>query len=126
MHYNLLARIKNAQMARQESLQMPFSKFDYAVAKALAEAGFVAEAGKKAVGKRNVLEVKLKYKNRRPGLQNFRILSKPSRKVYVGYRELKPIRQNYGVTILSTPAGIMTNRQARKNKVGGERLFEVW
>jgi small subunit ribosomal protein S8 len=59
-------------------------------------------------------------------LTDFRMLSKPSRHIYSGYRELRPVRQHYGLAVLTTPQGIMTNKEAKKQKVGGEYLFEIW
>lgn len=126
MYYDLLTRIKNGQHARHESVQVPFSKFDFAVAKTLVDAGYATSAEKRTIGKRTVIEVVLKYKNDMPAMSDFRIVSKPSRRLYAGYGELKPVKQNSGVSVLSTPEGIMTNKEARKQKVGGEYLFEIW
>ena len=61
-----------------------------------------------------------------PAITDFKVMSKPSRRLHIGYRDLKAVKQNYGLSILSTPAGVMSNREARKQKVGGEYLFEVW
>ncbi len=127
MHYDLLAKIKNAQRARKENLQTPLSAFNLAVAQALVRHGFLREAEVRSAGKRQVLDVKLKYdRDDRPAITDFKIMSKPSRHLYIGYRELKPVRQGYGISILSTPSGIISNREARKQKVGGEYLFEIW
>lgn len=126
MYYDLLTRIKNAQKAEHESVQAPFSKFDFAVAKVLEDSGYISNAEKKTVGKRILIEVKLKYSKGVPALTDFRIMSKPSRRSYSGYTELRPVKQGYGISILSTPEGVMSNRDARKKKVGGEYLFEIW
>lgn len=126
MYYDLLVKIKNAEKARKESIQVPYSKFDFQVAKLLADSGFLGNVQKKVVGRKNMLEVELKYSGAQPALSDFKVISKPSRRMYIGYRELKPIRQDFGVAVLSTPAGVMTNKDARKNKVGGEYLFQVW
>jgi small subunit ribosomal protein S8 len=126
MYYDLLTKIKNAQRAKHESVQVPFSKFDFAVAKILEEGGYVGEAAKRTAGKRQVIDVKLKYRPTGPAITDFKLVSKPSRRFYAGYRELKPVKQNYGMAVLSTPAGIMSNRKARKEKQGGEYLFEIW
>ncbi len=126
MYYNLLSEIKNAEQARKESLSLPYAEFDFAVAKLLAEKGFVKEAEKKTSGRKPAIEIKLKYRDGEPALTGFKIVSKPSRRFYIGYRELKPVRQSFGISVLSTPSGIMSNKEARKQKVGGEYLFEVW
>ena len=126
MYHDLLARIKNAQMAKKESLQARFSKFDFAVAKVLGESGYVQDVQKRNIGKKSFIELKLRYKNNRPAMTGFRIMSKPSRHLYRGQSDLKSVKQGYGIAILSTSSGIMTHREARKKKVGGEYLFEVW
>ncbi len=126
MYYNLLSEIKNAEQARKESLSLPYAEFDFAVAKLLAENGFVKEAEKKTSGRKPAIEIKLKYRGGEPALTGFKIVSKPSRRFYAGYKELKPVHQGFGAAVLSTPSGVMTNKEARKNKVGGEYLFEVW
>ncbi len=126
MYYSLLAKIKNAQMAKKESFQTSFSEFDSMVARILVEAGYLKSAEKKNVGKKSVLEVRLRYKNGRGAVSNFKIISKPSRRMYAGYRDIRLVRQGYGIGILSTPLGVMTIKEARKKKVGGEYLFEIW
>jgi small subunit ribosomal protein S8 len=126
MHYDLLAKIKNAQRAEKESFITPFSKMDFAIARVLVEAGYLRDAQKKTMGRHQALEVKLKYRDKRPAVNDFRILSKPSRHYYVGYRELQSVKQGQGIGVLSTPQGIMSNRAARKEKVGGEYLFQIW
>lgn len=126
MYYDLLTRIKNAARAGKQTIVAPFSKFDFAIAKVLAAEGYLASADKKVIGKKNFLELVLNYKDDSPAFSDFRLLSKPSRHLYSGYRDLKPVRQQYGVAVISTPKGVMTNRAARKEKVGGEYLFEIW
>jgi small subunit ribosomal protein S8 len=126
MYYDLLARIKNAMRAKKESLVTPYSKMDFAVLKILEESGYIKSASKKEGGKKNFIEVKLAYENGRPRINDFKILSKPSRRLYTGYKELTAVRQGEGLAVLSTPQGIMSNRSARKNKVGGEYLFQIW
>lgn len=126
MYYDLLVKIKNAEKARKETVTVPFSKFDFEVAKLLQGSGFVGAVEKKAVGRKNTIEIELKYSGTEPALSDFKVISKPSRRMYIGYRDLKPVKQSYGVAVLSTPAGVMTNKEARKNKVGGEYLFQVW
>ncbi len=126
MYYDLLTKIKNAERARKESILTPYAEFDFAVAKLLQTHGFVKEVEKRAIGRKNFIEVKLKYRNGEPALTDFKIMSKPSRRIYIGYRELKPVRQHFGIAVLSTPSGVFSNKEAKKNKVGGEFLCQVW
>ena len=126
MYYDLLAQLKNATRARKEQITVPFSKMDYAVLKVLADAGYVRTPEKEVVGKKNFITVRLIYKNKIGAIDDFKLVSKPSRHFYADYRSLRNVKQGYGVAVLSTSRGIMTNRQARKGKVGGEYLFEIW
>lgn len=126
MYYDLLAKIKNAQQVRKETLLTPFSKLDFAVAKILVQAGYLKDAQRRTMGHKNFLEVKLSYKGSQPALSDFRIKSKSSRRLYIGYRSLRSVKQGYGLAVLSTPKGALSNTEARKSKVGGEYLFEVW
>ena len=126
MYYDLLAKLKNATMAKKEKITVPFSKMDEAVLKALVEHGYIKSADVKVVGERNVIVIRLAYKNKAAVINDFKIMSKPSRRFYFDYRSLRPVKQGYGVAVLSTSKGIMTNKTAKKNKTGGEYLFEIW
>ncbi len=126
MYYDLLVRIKNAAGARRKTLRMQFSNMDFAIAKKLAEAGYLREARKKMVEKKAFLELELVGRDKEHAMSDFKVVSKPGRRLYTGYKELHPVRQGYGTSVISTPQGIMTGAEARKNKVGGEYLFEIW
>jgi small subunit ribosomal protein S8 len=126
MYYDLLAKIKNASQAKKETFLTPFSRMDFAIAKILVRAKYLKDASKRTINRKNFIEVKLAYEDKNPALNDFRIWSKPSRHLYRTYRELKPVKNGYGVSILSTPKGVMTGGEAKRNKVGGEYLFEVW
>lgn len=75
---------------------------------------------------KRIIEIKLKYNNGEGAIHQIKFLSRPSRRLYLGYKDIKPIRQGYGVLILSTPKGVIDGKTARKEKVGGQALFEVW
>lgn len=126
MHYDLLAKIKNAYRARKEGFQTPYTGLNHNVAKLLARYGFIKEVQKRTTDKKLFLDIKLAYKNDESREVDFRIMSKPSRRVYSGYREVRAVRQGYGIGVLSTPKGVMTNAEARAAKVGGEYLFQIW
>ena len=113
-------------MAKKESLVAPFSKMDFAVAKLLVESGYIKDAQKKHSGRHLSIEIKLSYKNSTPAFNDFKLISKPSRRIYSGYRAISDVKQGHGLAVFSTPSGIMSNRSARKQKVGGEYLFQVW
>jgi small subunit ribosomal protein S8 len=126
MYYDLLAKLKNATMAQKEKIIVPFSKMDIAVLKALVENGYIKSADAEIIEEKNVIVVRLAYKNKVASVNDFKIVSKPSRHFYFDYRSLRPVKQGYGIAVLSTSKGIMTNKEAKKNKIGGEYLFEIW
>lgn len=126
MYYKLLPEIKNAVRAQKEKIIFPFSKMDFAVLKSLVGGGYLKSAEKEVMGKKTVIVVRPAYKNKMGVLTDFRLMSKPSRHSYADYRSLRSVKQGHGLSVLSTSRGIMTGPEARKNKVGGEYLFEVW
>lgn len=126
MYTDLLTQIKNAQQAKKEFLKVPFSTYDMAIADLLAANGYVEHAVKKGRLPKRIIEIRIKYKNGRGMIQTVKLISKPSRRLYAGYRELARVRHGYGIGVISTPQGIMTTREAKQKKVGGEILFEVW
>lgn len=123
---DMLIRIKNAQLAGHETLEIPFSNVKLAMAKIMEQAGFLDRVERKGSKSKQSLVLKLKYNQGVPAIQNLRRLSKPSRRVYVRAAEIKPVRQGYGLAIISTSRGLMTDKEARKNKIGGEVLCEIW
>ena len=126
MYTDFLTRIRNAQAAKKETLKAPFSKMDMAIAELLAKKGYIERAEKKGRMPRRVIEVTLRYKDGVPAIQHVTLLSKSSRRLYAGYRELKKVRQGYGIAVVSTPMGILESMDAKKKKVGGQLLFELW
>ncbi len=126
MYYNILSELKNAVRAKKEKVNFPFSKMDFAVLKALADNGYVKTISKEAAGRKNVISVRLAYDGARAAINDFKIMSKPSRHFYADYRSLRSVKQGHGLSVLSTSKGIMTGAEARKNKIGGEYLFEIW
>lgn len=126
MYYNLLSQVKNAIQARKHSIILPFSKMDFEVAKILVKAKYLKDAQKKIINRKNFIEIKLSYSAEKSTINDFKIFSRPSRHLYVTYKELRPVKNGYGLAIISTSKGIFDNREARKNKVGGEYLFEIW
>jgi small subunit ribosomal protein S8 len=126
MYYDLLAKIKNATLAKRDQLHTPYSKMDYDIARILVESKYLKDVQKKTIGRQQYLEVKLALGDRRHRVNDFKIVSKPSRHMYIGYRALMSVKQGFGLGVLSTPKGLMTHREAKKQKVGGEYLFQIW
>jgi small subunit ribosomal protein S8 len=126
MYIDLLTKLKNAQKAKKESLKVPFTTMDFAIAEILAARGFVGSVSKKGRAPKRVIDIDLKYDGSKGAISGINFLSVPSRRLYVGYQELRPVKQGFGVSLISTPKGILTNKEARKAKVGGQLLFEIW
>ena len=127
MYLDLLTKIKNGQAVKKEGVKLPYAEMDFVIAELLAKHKFVESASKKGRMPKRVLDVKLKYDEDGKGaVQGVRVLSKPSRRLYAGYKDLRPIRQGYGLLVISTPQGIMDGKSARKQKLGGQLLFEIW
>ncbi len=126
MYINLLIQLKNAQAVNKENIKFPYSKNDLIIAEILTANKFIDAFEKKGRGIRRILDIKLKYNNGEGAISGLTLMSKPSRRIYLGYKEIKPVKNGYGIMIISTPMGIMTNKEARKNKVGGEALFKIW
>ena len=102
---------------------MPYSQMKLSIAQVLEKAGYVGDVDKK---RDNALSVSLLYKNGRPAISGAKRISKPSRRMYMSVHDIKPVKRGYGLLVLSTPAGILTGKDARDKKVGGEALFEIW
>jgi small subunit ribosomal protein S8 len=99
---------------------------DFAILTKLVQHGYIKSAEKETVGKKSSITVRLAYKNKEAAVNDFKIMSKPSRHTYTDYQSLPTVKQGHGLAMLSTSKGIMTGREAKKEKVGGEYLFEIW
>lgn len=99
---------------------------DFSVAEILTKHKFLEEVSKKGRLPKRILELKLRYENGKGVVGGVKIISKPSRRIYIGYKDIKPVKQGYGLLVLSTPKGIMDGKTAKKEKVGGQLLFEIW
>ncbi len=124
---DMLTRIRNASSARHDKVDIPASRLKEAIAKILKEEGYIKNY-KVIVDERKhgTLRIFLKYDANRRGIINLKRVSKPSRRVYVGRDEIPSVLEGLGISILSTPNGILTDKEARRANVGGEVLFYVW
>lgn len=126
---DMLIRIKNAQMARQDRLLIPLSKMKWEVAKVLKEWKFIQdfERKKKKLKKTEQAFIEIKLDGERPSaISGVKIISKPSRRIYIKKSDIRPVLEGYGLAIISTPRGVMSGEEARKNNLGGEWLAEIW
>jgi len=123
---NLIAKLNNASRTRKKEMTFPYSRMALGIADALAKSGFIESVSKKGKKKVVKLELKLTYQGNQPKINGVKRISKSSKRIYLGTREIRPVRSGYGKLILSTPKGILSGEEARKVKVGGEALFEIW
>lgn len=122
---DFLTRIRNAQHAHHETIVVPGSRLKYAIAKILEREGFVGEVSSSTEDGKTTITIALKYDGREPHIRSLTRVSTPGRRVYKKYTELRPVLSGQGIAILSTSAGVMTNLEARKRKLGGEILCEI-
>lgn len=124
---DFITRLKNAGAIKKQSISLPYSMFKMAIAEKLKDAGYVASVDKKGKKVKKTLDVVLKYdESGRHVILGVKRVSKPGRRMYCSVHEIKPVKYGHGALILSTPKGILTDKEARKEKVGGEALFEIW
>lgn len=127
---DMLVQLKNAQARGLEEVVMPFSKMKFDIARILKEKGFVEEIEKRKKKLKkvevNFLAIRLKYTDSVGAIQDVKLISKPSRRVYAGKSDLYQIKSGYGISVVSTSKGIMTGEDARKSGIGGEVIFEIW
>jgi small subunit ribosomal protein S8 len=123
---DMLARIRNALLARHEAVEIPFSRLKVRIAEILQQEGFVSGFSVQNEFPAS-LRVQLKYgEGRKPAIVGMRRTSRPGRRVYVRHKQIPSVLNGMGISIISTSHGVVTDRDARKNAVGGEILCEVW
>mgnify|MGYP000985248536 FL=1 len=123
---DFLTRIRNAAAAKHKTVDTPSSNLKLAVATILKDQGFINDFVKIEDNKQGVVRVTLRYHNGLPAIQEVKKISKPGRRVYSPADKLPRVRNGLGMAIVSTSKGVMSSREAKKNKVGGEVLCNVW
>jgi small subunit ribosomal protein S8 len=124
---DMLTRIRNAAGARKASVDVPWSRQKAAIARVLVDEGYLGSTAVIDAVPRNVLRLGLRYDaQRRSVINGIRRVSRPSLRVYVGVKDIPSVRRGLGVNLLSTPHGILVDREARRAKVGGEVICTVW
>jgi small subunit ribosomal protein S8 len=122
---DMLTRIRNASMVRKPEVRLPYSNLKYAIAKILAQEGFVSSVEKVQEG-HGELRIELKYDGRESAIRNVKRISTPGRRMYAPAAKLPKVLSDQGIAIVSTSQGVMTNKEARKRRLGGEVLCEVF
>lgn len=123
---DMLNQIRNADAVKKPEVSVPFSNLKYEIAKVLVQEGMIGEAKKATKGKNKIMKITLKYDNGVSAISGLRRISKPGQRIYGKWSEIKRVRGGYGISVVSTPKGLMTNKEARKQKLGGEVLLEIW
>ncbi len=123
---DMLVAIKNAGHAGKGTLTIPYSGYKMNIARALFQEGYIKSYAQKKLKSGDVLEIDLLYVNKKPRITQVKRVSKPSCRLYTNAKHIEPVRQGQGTLFLSTPKGILTGAQARKEMVGGEILFQIW
>ena len=124
---DFIIQLKNAGMVGKKHVSLPYSKLKHAIADKLVKEGYISAAEKEGKKVAKTLEVTLKYNPKGAHqIQGVKRVSKPGRRLYIKATEVYPVKFGKGRIVLSTPQGILTGEEARKQNVGGEQLFIIW
>jgi len=123
---DMLNQIRNAQAVEKTEVLIPHSKLKNEIAMILSKEGFVGEVKKSVKAGQKALKIVLKYDNGIPAIAGIQRVSKPGQRIYERMVEIKKVHGGYGVSVVSTSKGLMTNKEARKQKLGGEIICKVW
>jgi small subunit ribosomal protein S8 len=123
---DMLTRIRNASVVGKRDVDVPMSKIKFALAKVLESEGYFCGVELIEGLRSPMIRIHLKYDNKKPKISMIKRVSKPGRRIYVSSGDIKSVRSGYGVSIISTPNGLMTNKEAKKRHLGGEILCEIF
>ncbi len=123
---NLISNLKNANKAGHETATFPYSAMNLSILEILAKNGMVGAVARKGKMGPHLIEAGLVYEGKLPKIQDVKRISTFSKRIYKGAKELKPVKSGFGLSVVSTSKGIMTDSEARKAKLGGEVLFSIW
>ncbi|MFQ6049941.1 MAG: 30S ribosomal protein S8 [Candidatus Paceibacterales bacterium] len=123
---DMLTTIRNAQAVLHPTVVVPFSKLKFEIAKILQKEGFVGQVEKRGRGVKKFIKITLKYDGKNPVISGLKRISKPGQRIYLGAIQIKPVKGGDGIAIISTSKGLVTNKEARKQKIGGEIICEIW
>ncbi len=123
---DMLTRIRNAQQAKKAEVLMPSSKFKLALAKILNKNGYIGDITSFSENNKNYLSLKLKYINGQGVIKGLEKVSRQGQRIYAGKDELPVVKNGYGMAVISTSKGLMTDAQARREGLGGEIICKVW
>lgn len=122
---NMLTSLKNAGLVKKATVSVPHSKLKVSILETLKQESYI-KAYEVKEGVKPTINVVLDYIKGEPRINGVKRISKPGKRVYIGAKEISPVKYGHGVSIISTPKGILTDKAARKEVVGGEVLFTIW
>jgi len=123
---DMFTKIRNGYAVGKETVVVPHSKFKMELAKFLEKEKYIKEAVRRGKKVKKSIEITLLYNNKKPAITTIKKISKPSCRVYVPYKKIFSVGRGRGMRIISTPLGILGNKEARQKKVGGEVIGEIW
>lgn len=124
---DMLTRIRNGYLVRKKTVVIPYSRIKEKIVKILLKENFLANAKtQKGARTQKTILLTLKYKDKEPALTGIKRISKPGLRVYAKANKIPAVRLGFGITIVSTPSGLLTDREARKKNLGGEVICQVW
>lgn len=123
---DMLTQIRNAQAVHRSTVTLPHSRIKEAIARTLTDAGFITTYRVDPATPAKLLTVTLKYQGSQPSMTVLKRISKPGRRLYAKASALAPSLSGYGITIISTNKGVMTDKEARAQHLGGELLCQIW
>lgn len=123
---DMLTQIRNAGLSAKDAVELPYSRLKFQVASVLSAEGFVGHIEKIGDDHKAKLKIAIRYDGKTPKIAGIKRISKPGLRLYVGRKEIKPVLSGLGMTVLSTSKGIMVDRDAKKQHIGGEVLCEIW
>ena len=123
---DFIIRLKNAGAVGHQNVSVPYSKLKQAIAEKLVASGYLVSVDVKGKDVKKTLEITLRYEGKQSSIGGVKRVSKPGRRLYSRVTEIYPVKFGKGHLILSTPAGILTDAEAREKNIGGEQLFQIW
>ncbi len=123
---NMIIMLKNGSLALKEAVSFPYSQMKESILECLKKEGYIKQFSKKVKKGFPVLEVELLYADKKPKITEVERISKQSKRVYFKMKDIYPVRNGLGLLVLSTPKGILSGKDAKKEQVGGEALFKIW
>jgi len=123
---NLIIALKNASMTGKKTATVPSTKMVISILKVLKKKNYVEDYETKGDGVKKVVNVSIKYDNGNPAIHEVRRVSKFSQRIYKGFKNIRPVKSGYGMLVVTTPQGILTDKESIDKKIGGEVLFQIW